>query len=181
MRLVTAFILKGNQVLNGMSSLKNQHKFACDQILELNHLALQKQTAMPVCTQSTTLTDNAYDLPSQNLAAVGPAFKVTKKFNKIPIELECSVEALAASMSGNGVWFQIRLDNKAPTYFSQGSLKSTELRDEVTAKSIYVGLPAGSYAGQIYAQAPNPGSSAKGIVIDPGGWGEKVLITEFET
>lgn len=136
---------------------------------------------MPVYTQSARLNDKSYDLPNQNWTPVGPAFKVTKKYNKTPIELEYSGEVLAASIAGNGVWFQIRLDNKPPSYVSQGSLKSTELQDEVSAKSIYVGLPAGSYTGQIYAQAPNPGSSAKGIVIDPGGWGEKVLITEFET
>jgi hypothetical protein len=32
---------------------------------------------------------------------------------------------------------------------------------------------------QIYAQAANAGSSAKGIVLDPGGWGEAILATEI--
>jgi hypothetical protein len=118
---------------------------------------------MPVYSQSPSHNDKPYDLPNKNWTAVGPAFKVTKKFDKTPIELEYSGEVLAASISGNGVWFQIRLDNKVPTCFSQGSLKSTELQDEVSAKSIYVG------------------SSAKGILISnkapqaPGGSANQLL------
>jgi hypothetical protein len=102
-------------------------------------------------------------------------------FDNTPIELEYSGRVRAVSMSGYGVWFQIRVDDKVPTYFSLGSLISTELQDEISTKSIYVGLPAGNYTGRIYAQSPNPGSSATGITIDPGGWDETVLITEFET
>lgn len=45
---------------------------------------------MPVYTQSISLNDKAYDLPNQNWTPVGPAFKVTKRFNKTPIELEYS-------------------------------------------------------------------------------------------
>jgi hypothetical protein len=133
---------------------------------------------MPVYTQSPSLNDKSYDLTNQNWTPVGPAFNVVKTNNN-PIELEYSGEVLAASITGNGVWFQIRLNNTVPTFVSQGALKPTELQDEISTKSVYVGLRPGSYTGQIYAQAPNAGSSAKGIVIDPGGWGEKVLVTEF--
>jgi len=136
---------------------------------------------MPVYTQSPSLNDNAYDLPNQDWTAVGREFTVTKKFDNTPIELEYSGRAQVESMSGYGVWFQIRLNNEVPTYFSLGSLISTELQGEISTKSIYLDLPAGTYTGRIYAQSPNPGSSAKGIMIDPGGWDETVLITEFET
>lgn len=135
---------------------------------------------MPIYTQSSNLNDKSYDLDDQNWHPVGPAFKVAKTRDYTPIELEYSGECLAASINnGYGVRFQIRLDNKMPNYDSQGTLKPKNLQAEISTKSVYVGLRAGNYTAQMYALAPNAGSSAKGIVLDPGGWGERILVTEF--
>jgi len=135
---------------------------------------------MNVYTQSSSLNDKAYDLNDQNWHPVGPSFQVVKTRNLTPVELEYSGECLAASIkNGYGVRFQIRLDNKAPDICSQGTLKPTDLQTEISTKSIYIGLKAGKYTVQMYAIAPNAGASAKGIVLDPGGWGERIIVTEF--
>jgi hypothetical protein len=135
---------------------------------------------MPSYSAFSSLNDKAYDLPNQNWIAVGPAYKLNKVADNTALELEYNGEALAASISnGNGVLFEIRLNNRAPNFKSRGSLKTTDLQCEISAKSVYTGLPKGSYTVQIYAQAPNAGSSAKGIVLDPGGWGEAILATEI--
>jgi hypothetical protein len=134
---------------------------------------------MPDYIESPSLNDKAYDLNNQNWNPVGPAFKIVKLRNT-PIELEYSGECLAASITnGFGIRFQIRIDNKVPNYNSQGTLKKENLKDEVSTKSVYVGLAKGSYTVQMYALAANTGSSAKGVVLDPGGWGERILVTEF--
>ncbi len=135
---------------------------------------------MSVYTESPSLNDKSYDLNDQNWHPVGPAFKVVKSRDYTSLELEYSGECLAASIdNGYGVRFQIRIDNKMPNYDSQGTLKPINLQNEISAKSVYIGLTGGGYTAQMYAQASNKGSSAKGIVLDPGGWGEKILVTEF--
>lgn len=135
---------------------------------------------MPDYTVSPSLNDRSYDLNDQKWHPVGPAFQVVKLRGYTPIELEYSGECLATSITnGFGVRFQIRLDNKVPNYDSQGTLKREDLQAEISTKSVYVGLAAGSYTAQMYAQAANSGSSAKGVVLDPGGWGERILVTEF--
>lgn len=140
----------------------------------------KKEVIMNVYTQSSSLNDKSYDLNDQNWHPVGPAFQVVKTRDFTPIELEYSGECLAASiLKGYGVRFQIRLSNKMPEYCSLGTLKPTDLQAEISTKSVYVGLKAGQYLAQMYAQVPNVGSSAKGIVLDPGGWGERILVTEF--
>jgi hypothetical protein len=133
---------------------------------------------MPDYTESSSLNDKSYDLNDQNWHPVGPSFRVTKLRDNSPIELEYSGECLAASIvNGYGVRFQIRLNNLVPIFDSQGTLKRGNLQAEISTKSVYVGLTAGKYTAQMYAIAPNPGSSAKGIVLDPGGWGERILVT----
>jgi hypothetical protein len=135
---------------------------------------------MSVYTESPSLNDSSYDLNDQNWHPIGPSFSVTKTRDYTSLELEYSGECLAASINnGYGVRFQIRINNKEPNYDSQGTLQPANLQDEISTKSVYVGLSAGDYTAQMYAQAPNSGSSAKGIVLDPGGWGEKILVTEM--
>jgi hypothetical protein len=136
--------------------------------------------AMPVYNAFSPLNDRAYDLPNQNWLPVGPAFKLNKLNDSTAVELEYSGEALAASITnGNGILFEIRLNNTRPKLLSRGSLKTSDQQSEISAKSIYVGLPKGTYTVQIYAQAANAGSSAKGVVLDPGGWSEAIITTEL--
>lgn len=135
---------------------------------------------MPHYTESPSLNDKRYDLKDQNWYPVGPSFKVSKVRDYTPIELEYSGECLADSIKkGFGIRFQLRIDGNEPDYQSQGTLKSKDLQAEISTKSVFVGLVAGKYTVRMYAQAPNRGASAKGVVLDPGGWGERILVTEF--
>ncbi|KQA96351.1 hypothetical protein XV92_18205 [Vibrio metoecus] len=135
---------------------------------------------MPDYTQSPSLNDKGYNLNNQQWQPIGPAFKIVKLRGYTPIELEYSGECLAGSISnGFGIRFQIRIDGKLPDYESQGTLKATDRQAEISTKSVYVGLPAGTYEAQMYAVAANAGSSAQNVVLDPGGWGERILVTEF--
>ncbi|MCT4636193.1 MAG: hypothetical protein N4A72_00660 [Bacteroidales bacterium] len=135
---------------------------------------------MSVYTESPRLNDRPYDLNDQSWHPIGPDFKVKKTRDYTSLELEYSGECLADSIkNGYGVRFQIRVDKKNPNYDSQGTLKTGNLKSEISTKSVYVGLPAGEYTVQMFAIAPNSGASAKGIVLDPGGWGERILVSEM--
>jgi hypothetical protein len=49
---------------------------------------------------------------------------------------------------------------------------------QLAPKSVYTSLAIGTYTAQVYAQAA-PGGTATGVILDPGGWGEAILATEF--
>lgn len=134
---------------------------------------------MSVYTESPSLNDRSYDLNDQDWHPVGPAFEVNKTRDNTALELEYSGEVQATAINnGYGVRFQVRVNGKEPNFDSQGTLKAGNLQAEVSTKSIYVGLPAKSYKAQMFAKAPNKGATARGIVLDPGGWGERILVTE---
>jgi len=65
-----------------------------------------------------------------------------------------------------------------PSHRIEGSLKTGTLKDSIYTKSVYTPLGAGNYTCQVFAQAA-PGGTASGIVLDPGGWGDAILATEF--
>jgi hypothetical protein len=131
-------------------------------------------------TQSGSLNDRAYDLPDQNWHPVGPSFVVNKLRAGTPLELEFAGTCLAATLAvGFGIKFEIRVNNLAPNFKNQGSLRKNDLEEPVEAKSVYTQLAPGTYKAQMYCQVPNVGATAKGIVLDPGGWGAVILATEF--
>jgi len=130
-------------------------------------------------TQSGSLNDKAYDLPDQLWHPVGPSFIINKLRAGTPLELEFAGTCLAASLVGNGIRFELRVDNLNPNFKNQGSLRKNDLEEPVSAKSVYTQLAVGKHVGQMYCQVPNAGASAKGVVLDPGGWGAVILATEF--
>jgi hypothetical protein len=85
----------------------------------------------------------------------------------------------ASITSGNGIFVEIRLNNTRPSYLSRGSLKTSDLQCEISAKRISMELSKGTHTVQVYAQAANAGSSAEGVVLDPGGWSEAIISTEL--
>jgi hypothetical protein len=45
---------------------------------------------------------------------------------------------------------------------------------------LYTDLPIGNYTCQVYAQAAAPeGGTATGVLLDPGGYGDVILATEY--
>ncbi len=132
---------------------------------------------MPIYTESPGVNDKEYDLNDQDWHPVGPAFEVVKMRDETSLELEYSGECLATSIDGDGIVFQIRIDNTVPNYGSLGSLKQENHQSAIFTKSVYVELVAGRYTAQMYTQVP--GLSAQGVCLDPGGWGAKILVTEI--
>lgn len=129
-------------------------------------------------TQSGNLNDKSYNLTTV-MKPIGPAFKVNKLRAGTPLELELAGTVSATSLSSaNGIRFELRINGKAPNYKIQGSLKTGLLRDSIYMKSVYVRLKPGTYTMQVYA-ASAPTGTATGVILDPGGWGQVILATEF--
>lgn len=132
----------------------------------------------PIYTESGSLNDKSYNL-NATMQPIGPSFQVKKVRSDTPLELELAGTVSASFVTGaNGIRLEIRVDDLSPNYKIQGSLKSGHLYDSIYIKSIYTALRVGTYTGQVYAQAA-PSGTATGVILDPGGWGEVILATEF--
>ena len=133
---------------------------------------------MPSYTQSGSLNDKSYNLDA-TMKAIGPAFEVKKLRTDTPLELELAGTVSATAVnSANGIKLEVRVNGQNPNHRIEGSLKAGHLNDSIYTKSVYTHLAVGSYKCQVYAQAA-PAGTATGVILDPGGWGEAILATEF--
>ena len=133
---------------------------------------------MPNYTESGVLNDKSYNLDA-TMKPIGPSFHVNKVRTGTPLELELAGTVSATSLSGaNGIKLEVRVNGLNPNYKIQGSLKAGHLYDSIYTKSVYSALAVGTYTAQVYAQA-FPSGTAAGVILDPGGWGEAILATEF--
>jgi hypothetical protein len=129
-------------------------------------------------TQSGSLNDKAYNLDA-TLKPIGPSFSVHKLRAGTPLELELAGTVSATAVTNaNGIRLEVRVNGLNPNFAIQGSLKVGKLNDSIYTKSVYTNLAIGTYTAQVYAQAA-PGGTATGVILDPGGWGEAILATEF--
>lgn len=129
-------------------------------------------------TQSGSLNDKAYNLTATP-QPIGPSFQVKKLRTDTPLELELAGTVSAGSLgASNGILFELRANGLAPNFKILGSLKSGHLFDSIVMKSVYTHLAPGTYTVQVYAHAA-PGGTASNVILDPGGWGERILATEF--
>ncbi|MCW3109274.1 MAG: hypothetical protein JWQ09_3780 [Segetibacter sp.] len=129
-------------------------------------------------TQSGSLNNTSFNLTA-TMQPIGHVFNVQKHRSGSPLELELAGTVSASALSGsNGILFELRANALAPNYKIRGSLKVGHLYDSIVMKSVYTNLAPGTYRVQVYAQAA-PAGTATGVILDPGGWGEAILATEF--
>jgi len=129
-------------------------------------------------TQISNLNNQGYNL-NTTMQPIGPVLNVQKLRANTPLELELAGTVSAASLAGaNGIRFELRANGQAPNYKIQGSLKPGHLYDSIVMKSVYTNLKPGTYHVQVYAAAA-PSGAATNVILDPGGWGEAIIATEF--
>lgn len=129
-------------------------------------------------TQSGNLNNTSYNLTA-TMQAIGPVFNIQKLRSNTPLEVELAGTVSATALSGsNGIKFELRVNGLAPNFKIQGSLKAGHLYDSIVMKSVYTNLAPGTYRVQVFAAAA-PSGTATGVILDPGGWGEVILATEF--
>lgn len=129
-------------------------------------------------TQSGSLNNTSFNLTA-TMQPIGPVFDVQKHNSGTPLELELGGTVSATALSGsNGIRFELRANGLAPNFKIQGSLKVDHLYDSIFMRSVYTNLHSGIYQIQVYAAAA-PSGTATGVILDPGGWGEAIIATEF--
>lgn len=102
----------------------------------------------------------------------------TKSSNNTKIEVHVNSRFSIGTLSGaNGVRFQVRIDNNTPTFDNMGSIRTSNTREFLSIFAVFEKLPAGSHTVSIWAQAA-PSGSATSVVVDPGGWGGKIIVKE---
>jgi len=132
-------------------------------------------------SSSTNLNNTAYNLDFNNgWVPIGPSFNLTKAKDHTAIELDLTTRiSIAQISSGFGCQFELRIDGLSGNHTSYGSILTGDLNETVTMKSVFENLAAGTYTYQVYARAPNFGSTATGVILDPGGWGSRIIAKEF--
>lgn len=82
------------------------------------------------------------------------------------------------SGGAQGVRFQVRVDNSTPTFDNQGSIRASNTTDFLSILAVFENLPAGNHTVSIWAQAPSGAATA--VLVDPGGWGGKMIVKETQ-
>ena len=102
----------------------------------------------------------------------------TKSHNDTRIEVYVNSRFGVGTISGaNGVRFQVRVDNNTPTYDNQGSILTSNTSEFLPLYAVFENLAAGSHTVSIWAQAA-PSGTASSVLVDPGGWGGKIIVKE---
>jgi hypothetical protein len=101
----------------------------------------------------------------------------TKSSSSTTIEVYVNSRFSVGTFSGaDGVRFQVRVDNNTPTFDNRGSILQSNASQFLSILAVFQGLPAGSHTVSIWAQAPL--GSATSVVVDPSGWGGKIIVKE---
>lgn len=130
---------------------------------------------------NSNLNNAAYNLDYNNgWEAIGPTFTFTKERASTVLELSYNSRvSIGSIVSGFGVQFQIRVNANEGDQQSLGSVILGNLTDNIMCTSIFESLAAGSHTVQIYARAANFGSTANTVILDPGGWGARIIAREY--
>ena len=109
---------------------------------------------------------------------IGSGKTFTKQHAGSKIEVYVNSRAsIGVLTSSNGVRFEARVDGNAPNFSSWGSIRSNTSEEFLSLLSVYEGLPAGTHSVEVFAQAAN-GGSCTGVLMDPGGWGGRIIVKE---
>jgi hypothetical protein len=102
----------------------------------------------------------------------------TKRSRNTKLEVHVNSRfSIGTLTGGNGVRFQLRVDNNTPTFDNSGSIQTSNTSEFLSIFAVFENLPAGRHTVSIWAQAA-PAGSATSVIVDPGGWGGKIIVKE---
>lgn len=115
-----------------------------------------------------------------NTTAGSHSFTKASATTKIEIHVNSRFGVGALGGGANGVRFQVRIDNTVvPAFENWGSLVASNSKDFISIFAVFPNLPAGAHRVSLWAQAaPGAGATAAAAVVDPGGWGGKIIVKE---
>ena len=113
------------------------------------------------------------------LNTVATTHTFTKSSGDTTIEVYVNSRFSVGSWNGPlGVQFQVRVDDSIlPTFSNAGSILKSNNSEFLSIVAVFQNLPAGSHTVSIWAHA-TPTGSATSVMVDPGGWGGKIIVKE---
>jgi hypothetical protein len=85
--------------------------------------------------------------------------------------------SVGAISGASGVRFQIRVDDRPPAVENQGSIRVSNSSDFLSIVAVFRNVPAGNHTVSLWGEAA-PGGGATSVVVDPGGWGGRIIVKE---
>jgi hypothetical protein len=110
----------------------------------------------------------------------GGPHSFTKNNDETVIEVLVNSKFGSGTFSGgaSGIRFQVRIDGTISYDFgNDGSIGETNKYEFLSIFTVFQDLDAGSHTVSIWAMT-NSGSSSD-VLVDPGGWGGKILVKEI--
>jgi hypothetical protein len=130
--------------------------------------------------QFGNLNNGAVDISSAwtKLDTTRGTHSFTKRNRNTTIEVHVNSRFVIGTLTGgSGVSFQVRVDDNPPTFDNLGSILTSNTAEFLSIFAVFENLPAGPHTVSIWAQAA-PSGSATSVIVDPGGWGGKIIVKE---
>lgn len=109
----------------------------------------------------------------------GPrAHEFTKESDKTTIEVHVNSRFSVGELNGVGVLFQVRVDDRPTSLETEGSILRGNTTEFLSMLAVFRGLSAGRHHVSIWAQAPR--GNATSVMVDPGGFGGKIIVKETQ-
>jgi len=102
----------------------------------------------------------------------------TKKRGDTKIEVYVNSRFSGGIFTGsNGIQFQVRIDDTiSPNFGNDGAILTSNTADFLSIYAVFQNLTTGPHAVSLWAKT-NAGSSSS-VMVDPGGWGGKIVVKE---
>jgi hypothetical protein len=105
------------------------------------------------------------------------SFTKNSDTTKIEVYVNSRFRVGTITASANGVRFRVRVDNNMATFENFGSILTSNTSEFLSLFAVFENLPAGNHTVSIWGQA-YPAGSATSVIVDPGGWGGKIIVKE---
>jgi len=96
--------------------------------------------------------------------------------SKIEVFVNSTFSSGIFSGGASGIKFQIRVDGNPANVGNDGAIGSSASEAFISMMGIFENLPAGSHSVSIWGWTNNGSSSS--VVVDPGGWGGRIIVKE---
>lgn len=130
-----------------------------------------------IYTESGSLNTSSITATS-TFQPIGPSLEITKEYDDSKIEIffnsNCAGGTFGAGTTG--VRFAVRINGITGTYGNDGAISASNSEEFISIFDVFNNLDAGEHSVQIYVRTN--GGSSTGVILDPGGWGGKIIAKE---
>ena len=129
-----------------------------------------------IYTESGSLNNFSIDATT-TWQQTGASFTVNKVYTDSKLEVTFNSRVNAGTFIGSsGILFEIRVDGVTADYDNVGAITTSGSIDYISMFAVFSGLSTGNHTIEVYARTFS--GSTTNTLIDPGGWGGKMIAKE---